>query len=751
MLTSDSLLQSQTREPSPTSLDDSPQSELQLEEGKIEEKIQVDRKKLESMIKTPRVDSYIVGEDSFGNEAEHYFENVEEMSGARIIWPTRLKIGARTKKDPFVKIYGYPEDVKLAQKIINRDLKIKKDRIILKMEISHYDHSHIIGRGGRNTQMIMAETRCHIHFPDSNKHIELEKNDQVSIAGCYEQVELAREKLREITPVYINVEFIPPVNTKVLAEIVKFLNNSDVIVQYRSNQTNFISNCFVKGTYQFEQRMLHVITSLEEMLSEYEVSLIMKYETKFDLRASLLNDSTIKSEVLLISQACNVRITPYTYPCSGLRIEGEPRALFIARKMIIGLYPLMITFDRGNDCPNLNYQTLERKYNINIYEKKKYVPGSNTSTIILKGMENRLTNIYLIRDIILFDYETSLLESPLHKSLGNNSKIWNLRNLYKEASIFDDNHNNQEENDNISNKSFYINNDDNDHTLKNNKIEKSGDSFTGKIKYNKSIYDNEMKHYEQSLGGWCRYGLSTSMPANVLKGKKDDIWGISSIFETPSPDDSFFSTTENGTIFSDTQETNEPTVHSCKNCNDFDMSCLKNELESIWNTSKNNTAMFTQSTFNDTNINHNKEIDNLNYLNSIFAAYPIFTTEEPFAASTSIFETIPTSNSEIDWDINILTTPEIVLTLLDCKEYISIFREQEIDMGAFLLMDENSLKQLGIKTIGHRKKIFGAILKLRESVIAHDQNGHLKSMVLLSNSNNGNLSLKIGGTSSLSK
>lgn len=521
MINSDNLAESQNRESTPTSFDDPLHQDLILEDGKIEEKIQVDRKKLENMIKTSRSNIYGSGEESFGNEAEQYFENVEEMSGAKVIWPTRLKIGARTKKDPYVKIYGYPEEVKLAQKIISRDLKIKKDRIILKMEISHYDHSHIIGRGGRNTQMIMAETRCHIHFPDSNKNIKLEKNDQVSIAGCYEQVEMAREKLRFITPVTINIEFIPPVNLKIFNDIMKYLNNNDVIIQYKSNQTNYVSNCFVKGTYQYEQKMLHVITSIKDMLSEYEISLFMKYETKFDLRASLLNDPTIKSEVALISQACKVKITSYTYPCSGLRIEGEPRALFIARKMIIGLYPLIITFDKGNNCPNLNYQTLEKKYNINIYERKKYVGDTNVTTIIIKGMENRLPNIYLIREIILFDYETSLLGLPLHKSLSNNSKYINLQNLFKEVSLNENNHN--DSNCNQSNKLFYQKNKNDSNSLKNKEFNKSPiDEYLNEEieKTDKLYYDSNIKNIESQLNGWYKYGLSNSMPANVLKAKK---------------------------------------------------------------------------------------------------------------------------------------------------------------------------------------------------------------------------------------
>jgi hypothetical protein len=36
-------------------------------------------------------------------------------------------------------------------------------------------------------------------------------------------------------------------------------------------------------------------------------------------------------------------------------------------------------------------------------------------------------------------------------------------------------------------------------------------------------------------------------------------------------------------------------------------------------------------------------------------------------------------------------------------------------MQAFLLLDEQNLKDIGVSTMGARKKIFNAILKLRDS------------------------------------
>ncbi|KAH7729399.1 CBN-BCC-1 protein [Aphelenchoides avenae] len=63
----------------------------------------------------------------------------------------------------------------------------------------------------------------------------------------------------------------------------------------------------------------------------------------------------------------------------------------------------------------------------------------------------------------------------------------------------------------------------------------------------------------------------------------------------------------------------------------------------------------------------------------------------------------------------------MVLAQLGCNEYLPQFRDQEvlIDMQAFLLLDEQNLKDIGVSTMGARKKIYNAILKLKESAKRH--------------------------------
>ena len=115
-------------------------------------------------------------------------------------------------------------------------------RITMKMDVSYTDHSFIIGRGGHNIQtgsyicfykvfelavvissklkgrkilkgfgfyryyshlltivslpLVMNETGCHIHFPDSNRTSCKEKSNQVSLSGTESGVEEARIRVR---------------------------------------------------------------------------------------------------------------------------------------------------------------------------------------------------------------------------------------------------------------------------------------------------------------------------------------------------------------------------------------------------------------------------------------------------------------------------------------------------------------------------------------------------------------------------
>ncbi|KAM3187550.1 hypothetical protein ACTXT7_002124 [Hymenolepis weldensis] len=74
----------------------------------------------------------------------------------------------------------------------------QEDRVTMKLDVAHTEHSHLIGRSGHCVKAMMLDTSCHIHFPDSNRAPNvIEKSNQVSISGRPNDVERARKRIRE--------------------------------------------------------------------------------------------------------------------------------------------------------------------------------------------------------------------------------------------------------------------------------------------------------------------------------------------------------------------------------------------------------------------------------------------------------------------------------------------------------------------------------------------------------------------------
>ena len=55
---------------------------------------------------------------------------------------------------------------------------------------------------------------------------------------------------------------------------------------------------------------------------------------------------------------------------------------------------------------------------------------------------------------------------------------------------------------------------------------------------------------------------------------------------------------------------------------------------------------------------------------------------------------------------------ELWLNNLDLSEYISVFKEESIDMEVLLELTSDDLKEIGISKLGHRKIILKAISEI---------------------------------------
>ena len=72
----------------------------------------------------------VIAGDRGGESAADYFDRVMKETGTTVLWPSKLKIGAKSKKDPQVKVIGFPDAVEKAKELICKDLDTKVGIII---------------------------------------------------------------------------------------------------------------------------------------------------------------------------------------------------------------------------------------------------------------------------------------------------------------------------------------------------------------------------------------------------------------------------------------------------------------------------------------------------------------------------------------------------------------------------------------------------------------------------------------------
>ena len=144
----------------------------------------------------------------------------------------------------------------------------------MKMDVSYTDHSHIIGKGGNTIRRVMAETGCHIHFPDSNRSNPSEKSNQVSIAGEIEGVEKARARVRELTPLVFTFDLpLVPRNEAAPDPSDPYLraiqDQYNVQVMFRQKQKNYPTTLVVVKGCQWEPARVKDATMVIEIFYDH--------------------------------------------------------------------------------------------------------------------------------------------------------------------------------------------------------------------------------------------------------------------------------------------------------------------------------------------------------------------------------------------------------------------------------------------------------------------------------------------------
>lgn len=384
-------------------------SENAIDPLSVEEKFRIDRKKLEAMLQG----------NGCQETAENFFQRIMSETKATIIWPSKLKIGAKSKKDPHVKVLGLPEEVRLAREKIMANLDVKRSKVCLKIDVSYPDHSHLIGKRGVNIQSIMDVTKCQIHFPDSNRNSEKEKSNQVSISGLPDDVESARKLIRSSLPVTFRFDVSNEEHLRMDWSTIKNLAKDrygvtiNVAEKFQEGHSRFFRNnrttvttVAIKGCDKDASKAIDCCNDLLKQIylicgkTFIPVSIVIDIAPHHHAAVkSLIERDNLQSHADIAFPRSEPRGP--SIENSPVIITGSANGVYCIWKNVLNYLPALLAFDMSEETVQHNLpKSLE---GIEIATKAKSRDGR--ITIILKGPEADILRMYNVREKLLLASE----------------------------------------------------------------------------------------------------------------------------------------------------------------------------------------------------------------------------------------------------------------------------------------------------------------------------------------------------------
>ncbi|XP_053497911.1 bicaudal C homolog 2 isoform X2 [Ictalurus furcatus] len=376
----------------------------------IEERFRIDRKKLETMLYGPS--------DGTGLTGEEFFEKVTRETNTQVKWPSKLKIGAKSKKDPHVKVEGKRDDVLEAKRKILEVLETKVNKVTLKMDVTHTEHSHVIGKGGGNIKKVMEDTSCHIHFPDSNRHsANGEKSNQVSIAGPVQGVESARRHIRDLQPLALTFDL--PLNlmggvvTDASSPPIQHVAQAfGVSVTFRTQPKLYCSTCVVRGLQGNCTAVKKATCILMELLLDREVAVVsgvtgVMVSTQLDVTSQqhlfLLGQNGANFLNVMHQTHTQIVLPDLTAPqhTPSLLIQGTADGVCLAKQQLMECLPVCLMFemkDEGESDPRKLAQMMQ---SLGVFISVKPKAKQAAKSVVVKGLERNIANLYEARRLLL--------------------------------------------------------------------------------------------------------------------------------------------------------------------------------------------------------------------------------------------------------------------------------------------------------------------------------------------------------------
>ncbi|KAM9364469.1 protein bicaudal C homolog 1 [Pholidichthys leucotaenia] len=364
-----------------------------------EERFRVDRKKLEVML--------LAASEGRVNGGEDFFQKIMDETQTMIAWPSKLKIGAKSKKDPHIKVCGKRENVREAKDRIMSVLDTKSNRVTLKMDVSHTEHSHVIGKGGNNIKRVMEETGCHIHFPDSNRNNQAEKSNQVSIAGQPGGVEAARVKIRELLPLVLSFELPAIMQSDPSSPTVQHISQTyNLTVSFKPPTRLYRATGVVRGSQNNANAVKRGTALLLEHLAGSLASTI-SVTTHLDIAPQhhLFMKGRNGSNIKHITQRTGAQIH-FPDPNgpqkkSTVYIQGTIESVCCARQYLMGCLPLVLMFDIKEDIEVEPQYITALMEQLDVFISIKPKPKQPSKSVIVKSVERNAVNMYEARKFLL--------------------------------------------------------------------------------------------------------------------------------------------------------------------------------------------------------------------------------------------------------------------------------------------------------------------------------------------------------------
>ncbi|CAJ1058706.1 bicaudal C homolog 2 [Xyrichtys novacula] len=377
----------------------------------VEERFRIDRKKLENMLYAPQ--------NGNGETGEQFFERVMKETDTQVKWPSKLKIGAKSKKDPHVKVEGKRDNVLEAKKKILEVLETRVNKVTLKMDVAHTEHSHVIGKGGGNIKKVMEVTSCHIHFPDSNRHnASGDKSNQVSIAGPVEGVEEARRRIRDLQPLSLTFDLpvslvpqaLPDASSPFIQQVVQTLGVSvsfRAVPPHPQAQPAFYESCCTVWGLQGNAAAVKKATCiLMDLLLGSEVTngvVNSQLDVTSQQHLFLLGQNGAHFLSVMHQTQTQIILPDLSAPQSpsSLLIQGSPDGVCLARQQLMDCLPVCLMFDMREDGEADPCKLSQMMQNLGVFISVKPKVKQTSKSVVVKGLERNISCLYEARRLLL--------------------------------------------------------------------------------------------------------------------------------------------------------------------------------------------------------------------------------------------------------------------------------------------------------------------------------------------------------------